>query len=227
MTQQSVKLSKDTLEVLKMLATINGSMAFKAGNKLRTLSPGGGSIFAEVEIAEEFPIPFSIYELGKFLGVLNLATMKDATLLFEDDKKVVIKGAGNSKINYYFTSDSFVQAPDKELVLPSVELDVTLTGEVIDGFMRAASALGHKIMALTVRGGNAYLVATNPDQGDASNDYEVDLGPVEAADANYKLKIENIKLLAGDYRVQVCARGMVAFLNDERKLKVFIGLELQ
>ena len=225
MTQQ-VKLSKNTLEILKMMATINGSMAFKAGNKLRTISPGGGAIFAEAEITEEFPIPFNIYELGKFLGVLNLATMKDATLLFEDDKKVVIKGAGSSKINYFFTAESFVTAPDKEIKLPSVELDVTLSEETIDGFMRAASALGHKIMALVVRSGNAFLVATNPDQGDASNDYEVDLGPVEEApDASYKLKIENVKLLPGAYRVQVCARGMVAFLNEERKLKVFVGLE--
>lgn len=224
---QQVKLSKETLEALKLFSTINGSMAFKAGSKLRTLSPGGGSIFAEVEIPETFPINFNIYELSKFLGVLNLSTMKDAVLEFVDDKKVVIKGAGNTKINYHFTSDSFVTAPDRELVLPSVELDVTLTSDTVDGFMRAASALGHKIMAFAVRGGNAFLVATSPDQGDSSNDYEVDLGPVDgAADAQYKLKIENVKLLPGDYRVQVCSRGLVGFVNNERKLKIFVGLEM-
>jgi len=226
MTQQ-VKLSKDTLEVLKMFSTINGSLAFKAGNKLRTISPGGGAVFAEVEIPEEFPIPFNIYELNRFLSVLSLATMKEAVLEFSDDKKVVIKGTGGTKINYYFTSDSFVTAPDRELKLPSVDLDVTLTPEVIDGFMRAASALGHKIMAFTVRGDEAFLVGTSPELGDASNDYEVSLGTVEgASEGTYRLKIENIKLLAGDYRVQVCARGMVAFSNEQRKLKVFVGLEM-
>ncbi len=224
MTHQ-VKLSKESIEILKLFSSINGSMAFKAGNIQRTLSAGEG-VFAEATLPEEFSIPFSIYELNKFLGVLNLPQMKDATLEFNDDKKVVIKGQANTKINYFFTNQSFVTAPEKAMKLPSVELDVTLSSETLDGFMRAASALGHTIMAFKVEAGQAYLTATNPELGDASNDYQVDLGEVvDAQDGIYRVKIANVKILPGNYRVNVCARGMIQFEAIDRQLKVYVGLE--
>ena len=58
-----MKLSDSTLSLLKNFSTINQSILFKKGNKLRTISVMK-NILAEATIAEELPKDFGIYDLG-------------------------------------------------------------------------------------------------------------------------------------------------------------------
>ena len=219
---QALALSKDTLEILKNMSAINNSLKFEEGSVLKTVSPAG-SVIMEATVAETFPITFSIYELNKFLNVLNLPTMKDAELMFEDDKKVVIK-AGKTKINYFFANEGFVQHPGKTVVLPTVDLDVIVTEQDLDGFTRAAAALGHKILEFRAEGGNAFLVASTPEM-DTSNDYVVELCDTEAEDGSYRIKAENFRVLNGDYHIQVCAKGIMRVQHQTRPIACFFGLE--
>lgn len=228
MSQTKVKLSKDTLEVLACICSINNSLKFKAGNVLKTMSPCQ-SILMEAEVEESFPQEFSIYEVKKFLNVLALPVLANADLVFEDDKKVTIDG-GQSKVQYYFTDQSFVEHPDKVINLPTVDLDTLIKAEVLDGFDKAAKALGHKILAFKVEDGVATLVATTPEV-DTSNDYVVVLGEAKdgngdvAADGLYKLKVENLKIIPGDYRFEICAKGVMRVTHTTRKITYFLGLE--
>ena len=52
--RESMKLSDNTLTILKNFAGINNSILVKQGNKLRTISVAK-NILAEAEIGEEFP----------------------------------------------------------------------------------------------------------------------------------------------------------------------------
>ena len=54
-----MKLSDKTLSVLKNFSTINQSLLFKQGNKLRTISVMK-NILAEATITEEIPTDFGI-----------------------------------------------------------------------------------------------------------------------------------------------------------------------
>jgi len=228
MTATRVNLTKEEIEVLRNVASINNSLKFVAGNEIKTMSPDQ-AILMEAVIDSSFPQEFSIYELSKFLNVLTLPTLKDAALVFDDDKKVTIDG-GSSRVQYYFTDQSFTTHPNKTLKLPSVDLAVTITGEALDGFEKAASALGHKILAFRVDAGKASLVATTPEI-DTSNDYVVDLGDAVdgdgaiAADGYYKLKVENLKILPGDYRFEVCVQGIMKLSHTTRKITYYLGLE--
>ena len=67
----NMKLSDNTLNLLKNFSSINPSLLFKQGNSLRTMSVAK-NILAEVEITEEFPNDFAIYDLNQFLNTLNL-----------------------------------------------------------------------------------------------------------------------------------------------------------
>lgn len=228
MTTTRVNLTKEDLEVLRNVSTINNSLKFLADNQIKTMSPDQ-SILMEAEISVAMPQEFSIYELNKFLGVVTLPTMKDAALVFSDDKKVTIDG-GTSRVNYFFTNQSFTEHPKKNIVLPSVDLKVAVGGDVLDGFSKVASALGHKILAFRVAGGKATLVATTP-AIDTSNDYVVDLGDAvqgdgsPSVDADYKLKIDNLKILPGDYTFEICAKGLMKLSHATRKIVFFLGLE--
>jgi len=66
-----MKVSDRTTNLLKNYANINQSLEFRAGKVLRTVSPLN-TILASVEIEEDFPQTFSIYELSRFLGTLDL-----------------------------------------------------------------------------------------------------------------------------------------------------------
>lgn len=221
-----VTLSNDTREILKVMASINNSLKFVAGNELKTIS-ANGSVIMEATIEETFPQGFSIYEMNRFLNVLGLPNMKEAALEFNDEKKVTIR-SGKSHVNYFFSSDEFAQHPGKAIVLPTVDLDVNLTQEDIDNFVKGAAALGHKILAFRAAGGVVSLVATTPEM-DTSNDMEIELALEEGAtaptDGEYKIKLEYVKLLPGDYRVQICAKGIMRLEHKTRKVVSFIGLE--
>ena len=67
-----MKLSEKTLSLLKNFGSINQSILFKEGNKLRTISVMK-NILAEAEIAEDIPQDFGIYDLNRFLNALSVS----------------------------------------------------------------------------------------------------------------------------------------------------------
>ena len=69
--EKTMKLSDNTLTILKNFAGINNSILVKEGTKLRTISVAK-NILAEADITEEFPRDFAIYDLNQFLNGLSL-----------------------------------------------------------------------------------------------------------------------------------------------------------
>lgn len=223
-----VKLSQETLGVLKIASSINKSLAFKAGNEVKTVS-ATGSIVMEATVGETFPIDFAIYELPKLLGVLALPSFKDAELVFEDgvDTHMVIK-AGSSKIKYFYTPEDFAKHPGKSIVLPKVDVDVNIQKDTLEAFEKAAAALGHKFLKFKVADKKLFLIATTPEV-DTSNDYIVDMGDQDSDDFEALIKLENLKLVSGDFNVQLLkmgGRGISKWEHLTRKINTFIGLEL-
>ena len=66
----SMKLSDQTISVLKNFSNINQSIVFKNRQKLRTISVMKKTL-AEATITEEFSKDFGIYDLNQFLNGLS------------------------------------------------------------------------------------------------------------------------------------------------------------
>lgn len=226
---QIVKLSAETLNILKTCSSINKSLAFSAGNEIKVVSVSG-NIIMEAVVPETFPKDFAVYELNKLLGVLALPAFKDAELWFdeEDDTHMVIK-AGSSKIKYYFTAEDFVKHPGKSITLPKVDVKFLLSKDVLENFEKAAAALGHKAMKIKVADKNLFLIATSA-ADDTSNDYIVDLGDNEAEDFEASIGLEHLKLVPGDFTVELLRkgeRGISKFSHLTRKINTFVSLDVQ
>ena len=111
-----MKLSESTLSLLKNFSTINQSILFKQGNRLRTISVMK-NILAEVTISEDLPKDFGIYDLNQFLN--GLALHNNPELDFEDDSYVIIK-EGRSRSKYFFADPNvIITPPEKSIDLPS------------------------------------------------------------------------------------------------------------
>ena len=93
----AMKLSESTLSLLKNFSTINQSILFKQGSRLRTISVMK-NILAEATINEEFPKDFGIYDLNEFLSVLGL--VDDPNLDFSEDSVKVLGSGANVKYFY-------------------------------------------------------------------------------------------------------------------------------
>jgi hypothetical protein len=64
-----MKLSQETIAILKNFATINQGVFFKEGNTISTMSPQK-NILVDAKISETIPQNFGIYDLNNFLSVI-------------------------------------------------------------------------------------------------------------------------------------------------------------
>ena len=131
-----MKLSDKTLSLLKNFSSINQSILFKKGNKLRTISVMK-NILAEATITEEIPKDFGIYDLNQFLNGLSLHQSPE--LDFVNNGHVVIK-EGRMRSKYFFADPNvIVTPPDKEIKLPSEDVCFELSTEQLNSLLKAAA----------------------------------------------------------------------------------------
>ena len=118
-----MKLSDKTILLLKNFSSINQSILFKQGNKLRSISVMK-NILAEATIDEDLPKDFGIYDLNQFLNGLSLHQSPE--LDFTNEQYVVIK-EGKMRSKYFFADSSvIISPPDKEITLPSEDVSFIL-----------------------------------------------------------------------------------------------------
>ena len=67
-----MKLSEQTVNILKNFSTINQNILVKEGSQLRTMSTMKNILAEAAGDRSDFPQDFGIYDLNEFLGVLTL-----------------------------------------------------------------------------------------------------------------------------------------------------------
>jgi len=215
-----MKLSESTLSLLKNFSTINQSILFKQGSKLRTISVMK-NILAEATITEEFPKDFGIYDLNQYLNGLGLHNSPE--LDFEADNYVVIK-EGRSRSKYFFADPSvIITPPEKSIDLPSEDVTFDLSTDQLDKLLKAAAI--YQLSDLSVVGGDGVVkVLVRDKKNDTSNDYSVIVGETEST-FSFNFKVENIKILPGTYSVVVSQKLLSRFTNKNQDLIYYIALE--
>lgn len=217
-----MKLSNETLTILKNFANINSGIFFKQGKKLSTVSPSK-TILAEVELTDEFPQDFGIYDLNKFLSVVNM--YKDNAEMEFDPVNVTI-GSGRAKTKYRLTDKTMIVAPpDKQLTLPSEDVSFTLTAEDYDSVIKTANILQSPNIAVESDGDVVKLVMFDA-SNDAADISSIDLD-VQPQGKRYKLvfKTENLKMIPGTYEVKISSKGISNFKNEKANLQYWIATE--
>ena len=130
-------LSQETVSILKNFSTINQSILIKAGKKLRTMSCMK-NILSEADITEEFEQDVAIYDLNQFLSCITLVPGGEVTL---EGTSIRISDGKNS-IDYRYSDPSVITTPpEKELKLPSEDVQVTLTEDHLETVKKAAAVL--------------------------------------------------------------------------------------
>ena len=215
-----MKLSDKTINLLKNFSDINQSILFKKGNKLRTISVMK-NIMAEAEIQEDFPKDFAIYDLTQFLRGVFLHNQPE--LDFANDGHVVIR-EGKTRSKYFFADPSvIVVPPEKSLTLPTMDVEFELAAEQLEKIRKAVLAFQLPDLSVVGEAGVVKLVVHDK-KNDTSNDFQV---LVDETDGEFcfPFKVENIKVIPGDYKVSISSRLLSKFIDNDYDLTYYIALE--
>lgn len=212
-----MQLSEKTLTILKSFAAINKSIVLKPGKTLRTITPEK-TLMAIANIEDEIPASACIYDLSRFLSIHSLYNNPD--IEFKDNHFIIAEG--KKKTKYIFADLSMVHAaPDKEINIPSNDVEVTVEWEALQSVIKAAGVLQFSEIAFVGENGACYLRAI--DSGNPSADtFGIEVG--ETSDTfTIIIKTENLKLLPRNYNVTICAKGISKFQADD--VSYFIGID--
>ena len=215
-----MKLSDTTVNLLKNFSSINQSILFKSGNKLRTMSVMK-NILAEATITEEFPKDFGVYDLNQFLQGHSLHQSPE--LDFTNDEYVVIK-EGKMRSKYFFAAPSvIVSPPDKEIALPSEDVSFVLTSQQLEKLKKAASVYQLPDISAIGEAGVVKVVARDK-KNDTSNDFSIIVGETDKQFV-FNFKEENLKIIPGTYDVVVSSKLLSRFVNQNYDVVYYIALE--
>ena len=204
-----MKLSENTINILKNYAVINPSLLVKPGNVLSTVSPVK-SIFAKATVEENFPSQFAIYELSKFLGVISL--FNEPELDFGEKQMTII--SGSKSLNYTYADPSMiVTPPEKDINFPEPDIEFNITQEELQKVVRATGVLQLPDIAVIGDGSTLKMSSTNS-KNPTTDVFNIKVGET-AKTFNMIFKAENIiKLLSANYNVKISSRGLALFTAD-------------
>jgi hypothetical protein len=216
-----MKLSEQTVKVLKNYATINQGLVFKQGNVITTMSPQK-NILSEATVPDSFPKEFGIYNLNEFLSVLSMS--KDVEIDF-GPRSAKFKFNDSRSIDYRLSESSLiVSPPDKKITLPSVDVEFTWSEDDIAWIQKTASILGSPNVGVVSDGEVVSVVSFDASNADAhATSIELDI----PTSSKYRLifKTENLKLIPGSYTVQISSKGIAHFKNTKEDLEYWIATE--
>lgn len=221
-----MKLSSETLSVLKNFGAINQGIFFKKGKTLKTVS-SHKNILAQVDIQEDIPTDFGIYDLNNFLSVVSLHK-DDPSFEFGEKQVLIVGNKGRSKLEYRFCDvNTIVTPPEKQFVMPDAEIKFTLTAEDFEWILRAASVLSSPHISVeSGSDGKKINIVTLDLQNDSAHKDALEIADGNGDKFKMIFKTENIsKVLPGSYEVMISSKGVSHFKNNNVPLKYYISTE--
>ena len=218
-----MELQEQTLNVLKNFSDINPNLIIKEGNTIRTISEAK-NVVATAIVDNEFPQTMGIYDLKEFIGVLSLVDQPN--LKFAEESVTVSDQSGRSKVRYFFSPEETLTTPKKDVVFPEADVSFTLESNTLNRLRSAASTLGHSEVSITP--GDGVLTLSVLDEGNAtSNTYSIDVPYTTKPDQDFKfvVKISNLKILPGNYEVNISSKMISEFKNTDTNVRYYIALE--
>ena len=215
-----MKLSKHTLNMLKNFSDINMSIEIKKGNILRTVSVQK-NILAQAELEEEFPQDFAIYELNRFLGAVSLFDDPE----FQFNGKSANIGTTKHSVDYVYCDPSMiVTPPENNITFPDPEVKFTLSQDALSQIIKASNVLGTPEISVECESGNISVKALDVNN-DSTDTFKVELEEKSEHKFRFVFKTENMKMIPGNYDVEISSKGISHFSLQGQKLQYWIATE--
>lgn len=213
-----MKLSKETISVIKNFASINNNLLIKSGSVLSTIN-AQKNVLADAKITETFPIDFGVYDANEFLGVLSLFNDPD----IDFNSKFAKISDGVSSVKYFAADETVLTYPKKQINFPSADVEFELSENQLSSIMKTSSVLRAPDVSIVGDGSNLSVIVgdlKNP----VANSFDVLIGTTDKTfTANFR--VENLKLMPGKYDVAISSKKISRFTSEDKSMNVFVALE--
>jgi len=219
----TVNISKSTMMVLKNFSTINGSIVIRQGSTIKTINVGE-NLVAEYECEETFPQTFAIYDLNQFLAGVSL--FDRPSLVFGNGEYLTIQGNGRNA-KYYFSDPEITlkTAPDRKVNFPGADIEFTIKEKDLENLRKASDVYG--IPDLVFKSDDQGIITLNlcDRENETSNVYTQEVKGETTGEYELSMKMENIRLLPGEYEVKISSKLITQWKNTSLNLTYWIALE--
>ena len=217
-----MKLSNNTISVLKNYASINQNLVIKEGKELTTMS-AMKNIIAKAEVEEEFPQEVAIYDLNEFLSCISL--FQSPNLEFESTFVTITEeNKPTTKMKYFYSDPSVVTTPSKMITMPSNEITFTLDSATLSDITKASAVISSADLVLENTNGTPSLTVKDK-KNDTANSYSRGVDTQGEGKFSFFFKVENLKLMDGKYTVQVSSKNISHMKNESTPIEYWIALE--
>ena len=116
--------------------------------------------------------------------------------------------------------------PQKDITMPEADVKFVLTNETLNKVKRAAAALGHEEVSISNKN-NVLSLSVIDTKNTTSNTFSIDIdGEFDKSSRfNFVLNIANLKILPGDYDIEISSKLISQFSHKEHKVQYWIALE--
>lgn len=216
-----MKLSKETITLLKNFSTINPSIFISAGNELSTMSVDKNSCaFAKVD--ETFPHACAIYDLPEFLSIIDLLDDPDVDF---GEKSVTISN-NNSKCTYGYSEPDVVVYPKKKINFPPVVVEFDISKDQLEKLLRASNTLNLDFINITkASDSNDIVISVVDPKNPSSHTFSLTVGSEDSpAEYSYFINTAYLKLQKSDYIIKLAEQPISLFESDEG-VEYFVALD--
>ena len=217
-----MKLNQNTQNILKNFSEINTNILIKPGKQLNTISTMR-NIFAKADIDEEFDTEFGIYDLNEFLAVVS--SLNKPTLSLQDKFMTISAEGSRAKVKYFYSDPSVLVSPTKEVNMPEADVTFSLSESNLTQLQKMAAILKTPDLALVGEKGGDIVLKVCDKKNDTSNNFDIVVGEGATADYTFYFRVENLKMISGDYDVSVSSKSISHFKNKKLPIEYWIALE--
>ena len=218
-----MKISHETLKVLKSFAHIRPGLCVERGYNISTINPEE-NLVAILKTEEEWPIAFNLYDLGSFLNTVSLFDDPDIIL---HDTHLFIQDS-NTECKYYFSNRELLGLPKNGIIVPDIDNSIaqyTISQNERDKLFKAAAALGADI--LTISSDNDMIrMSVSRDNND--NNFTILIKDADYVNAKFEAvcNMQYMKFLGGDYVVNINRDKVILaeWNHTEMDLTYYVGM---
>ena len=206
-----MKISDNTISILRNFSDINANILFKPGKTLSTMSTMK-NIMAHADVEEEFESEFGVYDLPEFLRAIDsfqqpvLKFNGTANLKIQDEKSTL-------SARYAFADKSTLRYPSKQISMPDKTVTFSLKNSDYESVKKLYTNLSLPDIAIKGENGKIKLVALDKKNSN-SNESSVVVGETDLEFTAY-VKAENMKIIPGDYDVALSKAKIAHFINKK------------
>lgn len=220
-----MKISNQTIRILKNFSKINPTILVRSGKNLVTLDHNK-RIIADANVDEIMPIDFAIHDLNQFLTVVSLFESPDFE--FKNDR-VVVKN-NHKQVNYIFADQGCVT--DAKVVRDKIpmmfkEEDIvqsfSLNEADLKSITETATILKYPHITFVGDDSGVRIVARDT-TNNSLGDFVINLNIKASSSFEHTMLLDNLRVLSGDYDVAI-SPNIAHFVNKSFPIKYWIVME--